>query len=280
MQVSAKVIQDSIGAETNVRLLTMQLAYPRFIHSEFLTHRVFSRNSSSSRAIPIERVLRQVRENPALPIHWGKNKPGMQASEQIEGIDLVQAHYWWVRAAEEASRCAEKMQSYGLHKQVVNRVLEPFQLIHVVVTATEWQNFFDLRAHSDAQPEIRVLAEVMLDAMNKSAPVRRSVLQADASGWHLPYVKDEEREMYYRYPTYLAQLSAARCARVSYVNHDGSEPNEEKDIELFRRLVGGNPIHASPTEHQAFSWQGTKWVGNFRHWFQFRKMIEDGTFKL
>lgn len=267
LQIQAKVIKKSISA-AGVTLTTMQLQYPRFIHSEFLTHRTFSRNASSSRAIPVGKMIEQVRNNPAMPIHWGLNKPGMQADVELTDEARAEAIASWQRAASLAAHMAELMADAGLHKQVANRILEPFQLISVIVTATEWDNFFELRLHRDAQPEIRALAEAMYQAY-QAAPAR--LLSEDQ--WHLPYVKEWE---FAKYPLdTLIKASAARCARVSYLTHDGKEPNIAKDVELYDRLVGARPIHASPVEHQARPLESADlWSGNFRGWWQHRKDVE------
>lgn len=271
--ITAKIVEDSISPEGS-RLTTLQLCYPRFIHAEFMTHRVFSRNASSSRAIPVAKMIEQVRTNPAMPIHWGKNQPGMQANEQLTGeaLEAVKAH--WMIAARNAADIAEGMMQLEAHKQVANRILEPFQHIHVIVTATEWQNFFELRAHKDAQPEIQALALAIDGAMMTSVP---TLLEKDE--WHLPYVTDEERS--HLDTETLLKVSTARCARVSYLTHDGKTPELAKDIELYERLVGSRPIHASPTEHQAapdvFSngvWGQPDLHGNFYGWCQHRKLIE------
>jgi len=264
--ISARVIEDSISPG-GVRLTTLQLRYPRFIHAEFMTHRVFSRNASSSRAIPVAKMIEQVRTNPAMPVHWGKNQPGMQASAEMQGQELETMMRAWQQAAREAAATAEFMEKHGLHKQVANRILEPFQFISVIVTATEWDNFFALRAHPDAQPEIQALAIVMKTAMEQSTPkaLKHGV-------WHLPYVQDQEREQL-DIET-LLKASAARCARVSYLTHDGENPTIEKDIALYDRLVGSVPLHASPIEHQASPIGADQWSGNFRGWQQYRKIVE------
>lgn len=157
----AKIILDSIN-ESGDRLTTFQLRYPRFIHSELMTHRVFSRNAMSSRAVPVAKMIAQVRENPAKPIHWGMNKPGMQATEEVP---VASAEHLWQKAANLAADVAEQMVKLNLHKQVANRILEPFQWMNTIVTATEWDNFFELRAHPDAQPEFQKLAVMMQNAM-------------------------------------------------------------------------------------------------------------------
>ena len=261
-----KIIEDSI-APNGKRLVTLQLQYQRFIHAEFMTHRVFSRNASSSRAIPVNRMIEQVRNNPAKPIHWGKNQAGMQASEQLEAEALEQVMSLWMKAANTAADIAEAMSLVGLHKQVTNRILEPFQFINVVVTATEWDNFFELRTHKDAQPEIQVLAREMKRVMDESKPVLKPI-----GTWHLPYVRMEERQMY---PIDMQiKMSAARCARVSYLKHDSTKPNVEDDIALYHRLITSKPAHASPIEHQATPLDRADQVSNnFLGWEQYRATI-------
>lgn len=268
--ITAKVIEDSI-AENGVRLTTLQLCYPRFIHAEFMTHRVFSRNASSSRAIPVAKMIEQVRTNPAMPIHWGKNQAGMQAKEEMSGQELETMMRAWQQAAREAAATAEFMEKRGLHKQVANRILEPYQYMHVIVTATEWENFFELRNHPDAQPEIHALAKVMHFALAESRPVQRQ-----ENEWHLPYVTRAERVAFSTDLDLLLKLSAARCARVSYLTHDGQTPSVEKDVALYDRLVGSKPLHASPIEHQATPLpEADMWSGNFRGWLQNRKIVEN-----
>lgn len=256
--------------------------YPRFIHSEVLTHRVFSRNASSSRAIPVSKMIAMVREEPAMPIHWGKNQAGMQANEQLKGIELERAMRLWDEAAILAARQAELMMEVGLHKQVANRILEPFQHISVVLTATNFKNWFELRAHPDAQPEIQALAIEMQKAIAESIPH-----ELDVGEWHLPYVTlDERNDRFFKNnPELLRQVSAARCCRVSYLKHDGSAASISDDLALCEKLVGAKPLHASPFEHQATpdivepGEFGDKWAfpemhGNFTGWIQYRKQIE------
>jgi len=264
MQV--KIIADSISP-SGVRITTMQLKYQRFIHSEFLTHRVFSRNASSSRAIPIAKMIEQVRNDPAIPVEWGRNQAGMQAREQFEkSYDIDWCKTMWLQAAKQAADKAEEMAKFGLHKQIVNRILEPFQWIHVVVTATEWSNFFELRDHPDAQPEIRELAKMMKEAHNDSQPKKLSYGQ-----WHLPYITEDDHHLSIADQK---KVSAARCCRVSYMKHDGFRASLEEDIKLHDMLVTATPPHMSPVEHQAQCSEGDGWSGNFRQWKQYRKELE------
>lgn len=263
-----KMICDSLSP-TGKRIVTMQLRYQRFIHAEFMTHRVFSRNASSSRAIPVAKMIEQVRNDPAMPVHWGKNMPGMQAREALKGAELDVAVDAWHQAANNAANIAELMNTFGLHKQVANRILEPFQFINVVVTATEWDNFFELRTHPDAQPEFQVLAREMERVMSESQPEK-----VDFGGWHLPYISDEEKITLNA--NTLIRMSAARCARVSYLKHDNTSPDMASDLELFNRLVGSVPLHASPIEHQAMAaMTSTAVSNNFRGWTQFRQLYEN-----
>lgn len=281
-QIQAKIIEHSV-APNCPDLITFQLTYPRFIHSELMTHRVFSRNASSSRAIPVAKMIEQVRTNPAMPVHWGQNQAGMQAKSELQGEDRLRAVARWQLAAEAAANHAEVMMELGLHKQVANRILEPFQLIHVIVTATEWDNFYELRHHEDADPNIYTLADAMLRAERSSEPTARDTDRFNAANWHLPYVSSEERMAHLKDPLYLAKLSAARCARVSYLTHDGKRPDPQKDLELYDRLVGSRPLHASPIEHQAYpdrhpvgskDWFSSQLHGNFVGWCQYRKAVE------
>lgn len=297
MTISAKIIADSVSNEGK-RITTLQLKYPRFIHSEFMTHRNFSRNASSSRAIPVSKMIQNIKDDPAMPIHWGKNIPGMKAKEENdETIFLyknnepctISREEAWLEARERAIEVAEALARSGYHKQIVNRLLEPFQHIEVVCTATDFANFFHLRDHEDAQPEIRQLAIVMRTAMEASTPVLKEYRE-----WHLPYVLDEEylslldQGMDYRDCIELLQkVSAARCCRVSYLKHDGNNPSIEDDLKLFDKLVTSKPVHASPTEHQATpdrllcKWKKDYYNphlhGNFTGWIQFRKTIPDNT---
>ena len=274
-QSTAIRIADSIN-EFDHRITSLQLKYPRFIHSEFLTHRVFSRSSSSSRAIPVAKMIEQVRTDPAMPIHWGLNQPGMQA--HAEHDDATNCRKQWIAAANAAADQAEHLNQLGLHKQIVNRVLEPFQWMHTIVTATEWDNFFELRCHPDAQPEFQALACAIRAAMGESVPVERaSSVQQKVTSWHLPYVSDDERTNLH--PLTLPKLSAARCARVSYLKHDGTAPSIADDLDLFERLVGGKPLHASPIEHQASAASSVARSRNFFGWHQYRDLFESGLMK-
>lgn len=265
--IEAKMIKDSIS-KAGVRICTLQLKYNRYIHGEVMTHRVFSRNASSSRAIPVKTMLSQVWNDPAMPTYWGSNKPGMQAGKALGPLKSGLQSLLWKTSAKVACIFAWAMMKGGLHKQWANRILEPWQYIHVILTSTEWDNFMELRDHPDAQPEILELARRIKNAMETSTP---TVLQEDE--WHLPYVNEEEQKMYHLDD--LMKISVARCCRVSYLKHDGTKSSMIEDLKLFDRLVGAKPWHSSPLEHQATPMRSkTKFSGNLRGWYQYRKLFE------
>lgn len=278
MPISVKVIKDSTSKVTGKRITTLQVRFHRFILPEFNTHRVFSRNFSSSRAIPTAKLIDQVRTDPAMPVFWGKNQAGMQAKEEVGKDVKYHAEQCWLASAKLAATQAEDLAGLGLHKQIVNRVLEPFLWVEGIVTSTEFDNWEALRAHEDAQPEIQALAYAMKEARKGSTP---EVLKEGE--WHLPYITEADRaavkEEYGKEdPMILAAISAARCCRVSYLKHDGTAPSIKDDILLCDRLAKANPIHFSPFEHQAtpaiYDWNPIYW-GNFQEWNQHRKIIED-----
>ena len=288
MTVSAKVIKDSISPG-GVRITTLELEYPRIIHSELMTHRVFSRNSASSRAIPVSKVIELVESNPAMPVHWGKNQAGMQAKEELDDLNKEAVRQLWLEAAKQAVSIAKVMADIGGHKQVVNRILEPFQHMKVVVTSTEWANWDWLRDHPDADPTIHALAKEMKRVRNESTP--EEIFYGE---WHLPYVTSERSKVYaernyfdeHGEPITLEQarmISASCCAQTSYRKQDGSL---EKAEDIFKKLIESEPCHASPVEHMATpissdwgrgvtheDWQGQQWSANFRGWVQFRQLI-------
>jgi thymidylate synthase ThyX len=304
--IIAKVICDSIST-WGKRITTYELEYPRFIHAEFLTHRLFSRNSASSRAIPSEKIINLVMNSPALPIHWGKNQSGMQAYEEHNnpisyGEQLYNADEFWQRAKESSVDHARAFSKAGYHKQITNRLVEPFQMIKVVVTATEYENFYWLRNHHAAQPEIKELAECMFNASNESKPILRirhephgtNNMERDIiNEYHLPYVTDDEKNAHSLDD--IIKLAVARCAAVSYRNNDYQL---EKSRQIYDRLVGDDRKHSSALEHIArvmhspkvtnandrldleegishIDREGFLWSGNFKGWIQYRKLINN-----
>jgi hypothetical protein len=260
MSYEAKVILDSVGPN-GARLTTMECEYPRFIHSEMLTHRAFSRNSASSRAIPFAKMIERVTTDPVIPIRWGSEAKGMQQGSEL-GEDVA---WWceqsWLAARDDAVMRAQALHDAGLHKSICNRVVEPWMHIRVIITATSWLNFFRQRCHPDAEPHMQKIAYLIREAYDGSTPVARD--------WHRPYVDEAEGLSVVE----LCQVSAARCARVSYLTHDGVK-NWRKDLELFAKLVNGSGFgHWSPMEHVGFAQPEGQFrrSGNFRGWMQWRQ---------
>ena len=262
----AEIICDSIS-QLGIRATTIAVTYPRIILAEINTHRLFSRNTSSSRAIPIKTMLKQVWNNPFIPIYWGKNKPGMQASEELTGISLGVARLSWVFASKVACLFALSLSGLGLHKQIGNRLLEPWMWTTTLITATEWDNFFKLRNHKDAQPEIQKLARAMLAAMEQSTPHLLNFNE-----WHIPYVSSSEKETL-PIETQL-KISTSRCARVSYFTHGTNKIDIEKDLKLHAQLVGSEPKHASPAEHQLTPANNTEFYYNVKSWMSYRYFMD------
>lgn len=283
-QCEVSVVEHSRSAHTGKSIVTFQLRYWRAIHAEFMTHRMFSRNAGSSRAIPTEKLLKQIEELPAKPVHWGKNQPGMQAKEEHEALivhpisgEMVTREQAWSDAAANAVAWSRAFSDAGYHKQIVNRIVEPFSFISVVVTATEWDNWYKLRDHEDAQPEIQDLARTMKAAFQASKPREVSVHKerplVDPREWHLPYVTMEERKS--NSVMNLVAMSAARCARVSYLTHNRENPKLEEDWTLYERLVKSEPLHASPLEHQAvISKEDHRSANLTGGWISHRMMLE------
>lgn len=262
--ITANIVADSISPEGK-RITTMELVYPRFIHAEVMTHRAFSRNASSSRAIPVAKAAQMALDEMVFPVRWGLNQRGMQAADSnLHENDEYLAKRLWEVAAEKCANTAMALAELGLHKQWANRMVEWFSNIRVLVTATEWDNFFELRDHEDAQDEIRILAQEMKRVMDDNQPT--------VSRLHLPYVTEED---YNRTDEiYLFRVSAARCCRVSYLKHDGTTPDISEDLQLFDRLAGSSPIHASPLEHPAVAFRdASERSRNFVGWLQYREIF-------
>lgn len=318
-----ELVADSVSTRGSNRISTFVLTYPRFIHAELMTHRLFSRNAMSSRAIPVNKMIELIQNRPAMPVHWGKNQPGMQANEEHDesvNIDLswlmnavdsesnepVNFSYSlskkeaWKEAMQFAVSVAKGFSDAGYHKQIVNRILEPFQFMRTVVTATEFDNWYWLRDHSDAQPEIKLLAEMMLTLHNQSSP--RALHHTE---WHTPFYgqgywschyTDDNGVDYDRYGITLEdalKISASCAAQASFRKADESI---EKAISIYQKLVEMRPVHASPFEHQAKpienplyteaaeEWEDgvthcdrlcNLWSGNFKGWIQNRQLIPE-----
>ena len=265
---AAHVVADSIS-ERGIRLTTMEVRLHRFVLAELNTHRVFSRNSASSRALPVAKQIQGVREDPAVPIEFGTKRAGMQSGPPLTGASLAEARHVWLKARDEAVAAADALLALGVHKQVANRLLEPFMWHTVIVSATEWEGFFGQRCSPLAQPEIRAAAEAMRAALESSTPA-----PCGSGGWHLPYIRPDDTEAAGDDAQLLCQISAARCGRVSYLTHDGRR-DLAADLALYQRFVTAHPAHASPLEHVAtpVGRRGGGVPGNLRGWTQLRHLV-------
>ena len=262
MTYSARVLLDSVSP-IGVRLTTLEVTFPRFVLAEFNTHRSFSRNSASSRAVPTSRLIERIESDPVLPLEWGRNKAGMSATDVLTDDEAEAARRIWLEARDAAVAHARRLAALSVHKQELNRLLEPFLWHTVIVTATEWGNFFELRCARNAQPEIREAALRMREAMEASS------MQPVAEGeWHTPLLQEDEYGLDIETRK---RVSAARCARVSYLTHEGKR-EVEKDLELYERLKSDR--HLSPFEHVATPANDAAFHANFRGWIQMRAEIE------
>ena len=317
------------------KLMTMFWRYPKYLHQESLRHRTlyihdclydpdFSFSVSSARAIPFKKLLEEVRSDKlrAAPLVWGCEQKGMSPGEELsddidnssyisnEGIISYrqQAKNWWKEAAIAAADLAEQMAELGLHKSIVNRIIEPYIHVNCLVTGTDrgWLNFFGLRLDQNADPTLQILAQNAWKVWQESKP---QLLQPN--DWHLPYIDQNtineickedlrgifpDKNLFYNSQLEaMIRISAARCARLSYLSFDtGKRSTIEEDLKLYNRLVGSTPIHASPLEHQATPdiwheasdrnkygayWKNTGWnhpeqAGNLGSgWRQFRKFL-------
>lgn len=283
--IRATIVLDSIGPN-GARLTTIEAEAPRIILAEINTHRLLSRGSASSRAVPPLRMMARVREEPAVPVYWGKNQPGMQAETELEGDELKEVQEVWDQLRLKALEGVAKLHSLGLHKQLANRPIETWMRHAMVMSATEWSNLDGLRRHKAAQPEFQELATCIHEVLSLSKP---QVLKCGEA--HLPYVTGYDEEEVGKAGLRLGidnvkeMVSIARVCRVSYLNHDGDQ-DIDKDIPRYRKLVDSG--HMSPTEHVAYALSKEKWeakamaaakawvydripVGNFWGWQQYRK---------
>lgn len=263
--ISVEIVADSISPSKK-RITSFVCTFPRFILAEFNTHRMFSRNAASSRAIPTKKFIEKVQEDPVMPVHWGKNQSGMQAFSEISPSDIPVAETIWLQARDKMILCAKELQSLNVHKQIINRLLEPWFGVTVIVTATEYDNFFKLRINENAQPEIFQLASLMKSKLLESTPKEIGI-----GSWHIPFAdkhisnvpKEED----------LLKIGVARCARVSYLTFEGVI-DYEKDYALHDQLKEDG--HWSPFEHCATPCSSSdESYGNFTGWKQYRKFFKE-----
>ena len=305
-QMQVEVILAS-AANACPHIYTIRMRYPRPIHGEIMTHRVFGRNARSSRAVPVQTMLNEVRNTPYVPWHWGKNQKGMQATEECNelltvtgvhdpdgyGLDWCEVNLTreeaWLRARDAAADIAEAFMEAGYHKQNPNRLLESFSWIDTLITATQWDNFLWLRQHHAAEPHLQDLANLVAQAISEA-----DVQNLTLGEWHLPYITEEDWKLAYDTTNHvdgmivdkLLKISAARCARISYKPFNG-ESSIEAELDRYNLLVTDERVHASPLEHQAkpdehfkcpTTGQPERWHyqhlhGNLTGWIQHRKLI-------
>ncbi len=281
--IECQIVADSVNKEdlnkpNSPRATTFRLKYHRFIHSEVMTHRVFSRNASSSRAVPLKRTIIDVLKDPAIPLYFHKNKKGMQGGDEFGIMMTFLLRILWRIGSWLAIGIALMFLALRVHKQIANRILEPFTYIHVVVTSTDYENFYVLRDSRHAQPEIKALAVIMQYAMDNNHPQPLS-----PGDYHLPFITSFEHEYVNDSGWWdvmkAVKVSVARCARASYINFYGGW-NVNDDIRLYDRLV--SLYHFSPLEHVLQSPSKEKpltscngYSGNIKGFHQWRKVYKD-----
>lgn len=290
MAHTALILLDSITNHDH-RLTTLEVTMPRIILAEWNTHRVFTRSSASSRAIPVAKMIERIMTDPYVPSTWGKNQKGMSAAEDILGEDALKCESNWLHARDEMVKISESLMKIGVHKQLANRLLEPFMWHTIINSATEYSNFFGLRCDKNAQPDMQIVANCVRQAMDMSEP-----RFLKAGQWHAPYAQGNDV-----LSSQLREITSGRCARVSYMTHDG-KPDPFADIRLHDQLLENR--HMAPLEHAArpmdeyeynhlfkqplLKWNGqryqqaetaeaellwTHFCGNFNGWCQYRKEI-------
>lgn len=313
----ANLIQHSVDYRTGKQIYTFELLIHRFVLAEFNTHRVFSRNSASSRAIPLAKNIEYILNSPAIPVKWGKNQAGMQAKENLNEHDSSWAEAFWLTARDSAIGFARLLTKLNVHKQLANRILEPWAYQKIVMTTTEIANWDWLRNDEEAQPEIEVVAKAMQEEIDNSLP-----FELGPGEWHVPYVnrrRDSAGEIVYFLEEYFdgvqdpveriltaeeAKVISSSCsAQVSYRKLDESL---EKARGIVDRMITARRVHASPFEHQATPMQSTNyqqwlqsdswdleweegithvdreghfWSGNFQGWIQNRQLIPGNAVK-
>lgn len=263
---NVEIVADSIGINNQCRLTSFILEYPRFIHSEFMTHRQLSRNAASSRAIPTKKMIEKALYQTAMPVYWGSNKKGMQAGKEIQKHKIALAKLIWKACAYGTSFACWLLNKLGVHKQTANRLIEPFLHMKVIATATDWINFFNLRVHPTAQPEFQELARLMLLKYRSSKPT-----PMHEGDWHVPFCNLPQQLISKK----VIRQGVARCARTSYYDFFGKN-DLDKDLKLHDNLLKNK--HMSPFEHVAQCMVDDSRCGNFKGWKQYRKTIKGECF--
>lgn len=282
--VEVEIVLDSINAITGDRLTTVRCVFPRIVLAQLVTHRLLhvdqdadlallygaydediphmlSKNSASSRAVPVIKMLERVQNYPFIPIFRQAQK-GMQSGEPVDDVIQAQAIEVWRAMMDACTIGVQRLSELGIEKGLANRPLEWFSHVEVLVTATEWKNFFLLRDHPKAEVEIRELAQLLRKAMDRSEP--QTLYPGE---WHLPYVAGMVDGSF-------GPCSAACCARLSYKSlATGKTSTYIEDMALFDKLTGDNPKHLSPLEHPAYASDKHERHGNLVGFKSLRKYL-------
>lgn len=295
--ISAEIVEHSKSKHDGSEIVTVNLRYGLIVHAEWLRHRMITNNVKSNRAIPAKVIRKEVLEDPYVPVWFGENQAGMVAENKAKKEKLLRC--LWKLARYPVCFTHYVGEKLGLHKEVLNRLLSPWQWVRQTSTFTEGDNLYNLRLHKDAQKDIQAVVQCVYDAVKQSKPHELSYGE-----YHTPYVSKQRigGTLYYidNNGAYLSteeaiKCSAARCARSSYDKHDGSKTTALGDIPLYDKLIVSEPAHASPVENQAtpFPYDGTDPLefegithvtrgglvgsGNFFGWVQHRQTLSNHT---
>lgn len=264
-----EILADSLNVVTGDRLTTFILnGFPKWLLAELNTHRMLSRNAASSRAIPLKKLIENIYQDPVIP-YWTRKKGGMGGIDDLTEEKKQYMTDSWQAAMEHAIVTATELHAAGAAKQEVNRLLEPWMRVPVIVSGTSWDNFFHLRCDEAAQPDFRFFAIAMRDKYLANSPDTLNIGQ-----WHIPF-KGRVHSNRLTEQEYL-QISTARCARVSYTTHDG-DIDHDKDFRLHDSLVEMG--HFSPLEHSARALspdeRDNPVAANYRGWGQYRHLLHE-----
>lgn len=292
--ITAEVVAKT-RSKSGVTITSLAIQYPRFILAEVNTHRVLSRSTASSRAIPLAQRIQEVRDAMYVPASTIPliNQRGMKSTQTMDDATASMAQELWARGGAQMAEIAEQLATLSMHKQHANRILEPWVWAKTIVTATEWDNFFSLRRSSEAQPEFEELAHKMFEA-DRSAVATGGLIECDhthgaprVEQWHLPFIDTEADQGLLGTGSMedIVNVSAARCARVSYMSlKTGKRSTLEEDKELARSLLLNG--HMSPFDHPGYAdvltktnagnllWANPDWHRQYYGWVPARVEIE------
>jgi hypothetical protein len=257
-----EILADSLNVATGDRITTFLLKrFPYTLVQEPSTHRILrwsghcvsgdlnpfgetvSRSSASSRAIPISKIIERILEDPFIPT-WTAKQKGMQGKfDALDKGQIAVANDGWRKCMYAAIEQARILDEAGIHKQHANDLLKPYMRIPILVTGTEWENFFNLRCNKKTvRPGFYEQAVAMKEAYNTSEPVALQPGQ-----WHIPFSGrlDDHLDLKTK-----LKIVTARCARLSYASHDGVF-DRDRDISLHDTLL--KEKHSNPFEHSAMA---------------------------